>query len=95
MWRIPRSRPAPAANEKPRSTSGPARIARAVEIAVEREVCSITVHGSFALQPGASCPLCGHTLPSHAGGPTLDCPPEMKRNEPTPITNHITKGEAQ
>jgi hypothetical protein len=60
MWRSPRNVAAPAANEK--QAAGTTQVVRRVEVTVERQVCSLEVHGVVNLQYGQACPVCGQTL---------------------------------
>jgi len=68
MWRTPRNVPAPEPNAK--DNPGTTRTVRRVEVTVERQVCSVEVHGTVPLRYGAPCPVCGHilTAPELPGG---------------------------
>lgn len=69
MWRSPRNVAAPAANEK--QAAGTTQVVRRVEVTVERQVCSLEVHGVVNLQYGQPCPVCGQTLAGPESKPAL------------------------
>ncbi len=58
MWLIPRNVPAAGANpaEKANGYGG----VRRIEVTVEREICSIEVHGAVLI--AGRCPACGQSL---------------------------------
>jgi hypothetical protein len=78
MWRLPRNVSVPEANAK--DIPGTARTVRRVEITVERQVCSVEVHGAVTLQYGSPCPVCGQTLIEPECKPS----PELPAGDPTP-----------
>ena len=57
---MPGNVPATGANAEESSGTVPA--VRRTEITVEREVCSVEVHGPVRLEDLTHCPVCGQTL---------------------------------
>jgi hypothetical protein len=54
MWRTPRNAETPEA--------GTTHVVRRVEVTVERQMCSVEVHGDGQLPYGSPCPWCGQVL---------------------------------